>query len=179
MMTSVDGFFEGPDHDLSWHNADAEFNDFVIEQARGIDLILFGRKTYEMMADFWPSEYARKTDPEVAEIMNATPKIVVSKTLARADWNNTRLISGEIVKNIAELKRRPGKDIAIFGSNNLCVSLIPESLIDEFRIMINPVALGRGSPLFAGLRERSDLKLIKAREFRSGNVLLCYKPANI
>jgi dihydrofolate reductase len=176
MMTSLDGFFEGPDHDLSWHNVDAEFNEFAAKQAADADTLLFGRRTYELMARFWPTESAKRADPVIAEIMNTRPKFVVSRTLDKADWQNSTLIRDNAVEKIAELKRQPGKDIAIFGSNNLCVSLIPTGLIDEYRIMVNPVAIGVGTTLFVGLRERLSLRLVKTREFASGNVLLCYRP---
>lgn len=175
-MTSLDGFFEGPDHDLSWHNVDAEFNEFAARQANEADTLLFGRRTYELMAGFWPTEAAKRADPVVAGIMNTKPKVVVSKTLDKVEWENSRLIKDNVIEKITELKQQPGKDIAIFGSNNLCVSLIPAGLIDEFRIMVNPVAIGKGNSLFAGTREKLDLRLIKVREFASGNVLLCYRP---
>src|SRR5579872_1265701 len=92
MMVSLDGYFEGPNHDLSWHNVDEEFNKFAIAQTKNVGTLLFGRRTYELMRDFWPTEEARKTDPIVANQMNTTPKIVFSRTLKEAEetkyWKN-------------------------------------------------------------------------------------------
>lgn len=180
MLISIDGFFEGPDHDLSWHNTDDEFQEFAIEQTSNLGAILFGRRTYEMMAYFWPSEEARKTDPIVAGLMNNTPKIVFSRTLAKVGeteyWKNVRLIKDSVEDEIKKLKQDEGKDMAIFGSNNLMVSLAEMGLIDEFRILVNPIAIGKGTPLFTGIKEKFNLKLIKIREFKNGNVLLSYQP---
>lgn len=176
MMTSLDGYFEGPNHELDWHNVDKEFDEFTIEQLNQVGVILFGRRTYEMMASFWPSKYAKETDPIVAGLMNSLPKIVFSRTLDRADWTNTRLVKTGLAEEVASLKGQPGKDIAVFGSSNLCVSLANLDLIDEFRIMINPVILGEGHPLLGGLGRSLRLKTKGERRFRSGNVLIHYVP---
>ncbi|MGE5138899.1 MAG: dihydrofolate reductase family protein, partial [Rudaea sp.] len=139
MMTSLDGFFEGPGHDLDWHNTDEEFNDFAIAQLREIDTLLFGRITYEMMAAYWPTPSAIASDPVVAEKMNSVSKIVASRTLDKSEWSNSRLVRDNIAGEVAELKRQPGKDLAIFGSSDLTVSLMEAGLVDELRIMVNPV----------------------------------------
>lgn len=179
-MISLDGFFEGRGHDLSWHNVDAEFNDFAIKQAKKADVILFGRRTYELMASFWPTEVARKTDPIVASIMNNTPKIVFSRTLRKIregdSWKNVTLVNNNIFEKIERLKNKSGKEIAVFGSNNFCVSLIKNKFIDEIRVMINPIVIGKGTPLFKGLDKKLNLKLLKTSGFKSGNILLYYKP---
>ncbi len=175
MLVSVDGYFEGPNHDITWHNVDAEFNDFAIEQIDQMDTLLFGRVTYELMASYWPTAAAKSDDPIVAKKMNTTPKIVFSKTLERADWENTRL-SKDAGETIRQLKGQPGRDMAIFGSNNLVVSLAQEGLVDEFRIMVNPVAIGAGTSLFAGIKEKLDLKLVDTKNFKNGNVLIYYQP---
>jgi dihydrofolate reductase len=177
MMTSLDGFFEGPDHDLSWHNVDEEFNDFAIQQLDEVGTLLFGRVTYQMMASYWPTPLANEDDPIVAGKMNSLPKIVVSKTLDSAGWENTRLVKANVVEEIARLKQESAKDLAIFGSSDLAVSLLHAGLLDEARIMVNPVILGGGKCLFAGLDERVKLELIRTQTFGSGNVLLCYQPA--
>ncbi|HJT59829.1 MAG TPA: dihydrofolate reductase family protein [Ktedonobacteraceae bacterium] len=176
MMISLDGYFEGPNQDISWHNVDEEFNDFAIQQLDELDMLLFGRVTYEGMASFWPTPFAKENDPIVAEKMNTTSKIVVSKTLAQADWQNTRLVKENVAAEIAQLKQQPGKDIAIFGSSDLAVSLLQAGLLDEVRVIINPVILGNGKPLFKGLDEPLKLKLLKTHQFQSGNVLLYYQP---
>jgi dihydrofolate reductase len=174
-LVTIDGYFEGPDREIDWHNVDQEFNEFAIDQLNRTDLLLFGRVTYELMASYWPTSIALRDDPIVAGKMNSIPKIVFSRTLKRADWNNTRLIREVDAEEISQLKQVPGKDIAIFGSSNLAVTFIHHGLIDEFRIIVNPVALGGGNPLFKGLHDRLNLKLLTAKAFHSGNVLLCYQ----
>jgi len=176
MMTTLDGFFEGPDHDISWHNTDMEFEKFAIEQLKTVDTILFGRVTYEMMASFWPSPAVLETDPETAKYMNELPKVVFSKTLYEADWQNTRLVKDNIKEEIRNLKAKTEKDIAIFGSSDLTVSLAELGLVDEYRIMVNPVVLGKGKTLMQGIKEQLKLKLIKSRTFANGNILLTYVP---
>jgi dihydrofolate reductase len=176
MMVSLDGFFEGPNHALDWHNVDAEFNEFAIHQLNEVDVLLFGRKTYEMMASYWPTPAATKNDPIVAERMNNLPKLVFSRTLQKVEWNNSRLIKENVAEEISKLKQQPGKDMAIFGSSDLSVTLAKLGLIDEYRIMVNPVVLGNGTRLFAGMNHRLNLKLVKTKSFSSGNVLLYYVP---
>lgn len=175
-LVTLDGFFEGPDHDISWHNVDEEFNEFAIQQLGELGGLLFGRVTYELMAGYWPTPGAIRDDPEVSARMNSLSKVVFSRTLEKADWNNTRLIKENIIEETASLKKQPGKDLAIFGSSDLAVSLIPHGLIDEFRIMVNPVVLGRGKPLFQGLKDKLKLRLLKTRTFRSGTAMLYYQP---
>lgn len=176
-MVTLDGFFEGPAKwEIGWHNVDAEFNEFSIDQLNATDLLLFGRVTYEGMASYWPTPAAMEDDPEVAAKMNSIPKIVFSRTLEKAGWNNTRLINSNVVEEVLKLKRQPGKDIALFGSSDLASTFIKHGLIDEYRIMVNPVVLGKGMPLFRGISDQFKLKLLKARTFESGNVLLCYQP---
>ncbi len=176
-MVTLDGFFEGPTKwEIDWHNVDAEFNEFAIDQLNATDLLLFGRVTYEGMASYWPTPAAIKNDPVVAGKMNSLPKIVFSRTLEKADWNNTRLIKSNIVEETLKLKRQPGKDIAIMGSSDLTSTFTKHGLIDEYRIMVNPIVLGQGTPLFRGVSDKFKLRLLKVRTFKSGNVLLCYQP---
>lgn len=179
MMVSVDGYFEGPNHDLSWHNVDAEFNEFAIEQTKSVGTLLFGHRTYDLMKDYWPTEKARKGDPIVSNLMNTTPKIVFSKTLDKVEetehWKNVRLMKEVNANEIIKLKSESQKNLAIFGSNQLCVSMMEMGLVDEFRIMVNPVAIGQGTPLFAGIKEKFKLKLINTKDFKSGNMLLFYQ----
>ncbi len=109
--------------------------------------------------------------------MNSLPKIVFSKTLEKAEWENTRLVKDGFVEEVSKLRQQPGKDIAIFGSSDLAVACIEHGLIDEFRIMVNPVILGQGKTLFKGIQEMLNLKLIKTKSFKAGNILLYYEPA--
>ncbi len=174
-MMTLDGRFEGPGHDINWHRVDEEFNDFSIEQLRSGDALIFGRVTYELMASYWPTPQALGDDPEVAGLMNSLPKLVASRTLSQAEWENTRLVKEDISGEIARLKALPGKDLFLFGSADLASTLIHDGLVDEFRIMLNPVVLGAGELLFKGIVEPFELKLVASRPFRNGNVLLSYK----
>jgi dihydrofolate reductase len=177
MVVTLDGFYEGPNGEFDWPNVDQEFNEFGIEQLNNTDVLLFGRATYEGMASYWPTPAAREDDPVVAELMNTLPKIVVSTTLASADWNNTRLVGGNVAEEVAKFKQEPGKGLAIMGSPNLTVSLVGMGLVDELRVMVNPVVLGGGRSLFRNTEKRLPLELLQTRAFRSGNVLLTYRPA--
>lgn len=181
MMTTVNGFYERGRWDthpdgLDWHNVDDEFNEFAVEQLNEVDVLLFGRVTYEGMASYWPTPAAIADDPAVAEKMNTLPKIVFSKTLEKAEWSNTRLVKDDIAAAIAALKQQPGRDVILLASSDLAVQLAQLGLIDEYRIMVNPVVLGDGKPVFKGLKDTLPLKLLRARTFKSGNVLLTYEP---
>jgi dihydrofolate reductase len=175
-LTSLDGYYEGPNREIDWHHVDEEFNNFSIEQLNNADTLIFGRVTYELMASYWPTPAATTNDPIVASKMNSLPKIVVSKTLSKADWQNTRLIKGNFVEEISKLKKQSSKDNFIFGSSDLAISFMQLHLIDEYRIMVNPVVLGGGKPIFKGIQNRLELKLIKTKLFESGNVLIYYEP---
>jgi dihydrofolate reductase len=175
-MVTLDGYFEGPNHEIDWHNVDGEFNEFAIEQTGAVDMLLFGRVTYQLMASYWPTPDAIKNDPIVADLMNRLPKIVFSRTLEKVEWNNTRLVKDHVAEEIVKLKQQPGKDLALFGSANLMSTLTQLDLIDEHRIMVNPVILGGGNPLFKRTNDTLSLKLVKTRVFGNGNVLLCYQP---
>jgi len=178
MMVSLDGYFEGPDHDLSWHHVDAEFNDFAQAQMKEADTILFGRRTYQLMESFWPSKDGLEADPEVAHLMNETSKVVVSSSLETVTetkiWKHVRLINANVEDEITKLKNEKGADIILLASSNLCVSLLEWGLLDEVRIMINPIVIGKGTPLFQGIKEKISLELVKERTFGNGNVLLTY-----
>jgi dihydrofolate reductase len=175
-MITLDGFFEGPNQDISWHNVDEEFNEFAIEQLQTISAIIFGRVTYAGMASYWPTAAALADDPVVAGQMNSIPKIVFSKTLDQVDWSHTTLIKGDLAQEIMKLKQEPGKDLFIFGSGHLAADMTKLGLIDEYRLIVNPVVLGQGTPLFQTRGELLKLNLLKTRVFRSGNVLLYYEP---
>jgi len=171
---TLDGFFEGPGNDLSWHRVDDEFNEFAGEQIRGVDAIMFGRKTYELMASYWPAPESAADDPVTAEMMNTWPKIVFSRTLKDAAWNNTRLVNNA-VDEVRRLKEQPGKPLIIFGSANLSASLTAAGLIDQYNLMVMPVVLGKGTPLFQGINSQLNLTLAGTRVFLNGNVLLTYR----
>jgi dihydrofolate reductase len=176
MLISLDGYFEGPDSEIDWHNVDSEFNDYAVDNLNNADMLLFGRVTYELMAGYWPTELATTDDPVVAGKMNSLPKVVFSKTLSSAEWNNTTLVKENYEEEVLKLKQQPGRNLVIFGSSDLAVTFMEHDLIDEFQIFVNPVILGKGKPLFNGIKHRYKLKLLSTRTFGSGNVLLCYQP---
>jgi len=176
LVASADGYYEGPNQEFDWPLVDAEFNEFAVHQLDEVDTIVFGRVTYSLMAQWWPTDAAKEADPVVASRMNGLPKIVVSRTLDEAEWANTRLIKDGVGDELAKLKQLPGKDMVIMGSSKLTVSLLEMGLVDELRIMVNPVVLGDGKSLFRTAKGRISLKLLKTRPFDSGNVLLVYQP---
>lgn len=183
MTISLDGYFEGHNHDISWHNIDEEFNEFAIEQLRQTDTILFGRRTYQLFESYWPKAAGDPTvsesNHEIAKLINHMDKIVFSTTLAKVEekenWKNVRLVRAVDPKEIERWKQQPGKDMSI-GGNNLCVTLALRGLVDEFRIVIDPIVLGEGTRIFEGIEERLNLRLLTTRTFGSGNVLHCYEP---
>src|SRR5580700_4348164 len=123
MMITLDGYFEGPDHDISWHNAGGEeFSKFADEQLDETDTLVFGRRTYELMAGFWPSEEAIKLEPGTATRMTSLKKVVFSRNPLSTDWHNV-VSSIDVVNKMHELKSAPGKDIAVLGSSNLSLTL--------------------------------------------------------
>ena len=174
---TLDGYFVDMNGDMSWaHKNDAEWNAFVADNAKGEGTLLFGRITYEMMASFWPTPNAIKSFPIVAERMNSLPKVVFSRTLDKAAWNNTKLVKGDLAAEIRKMKGEPGSDFVIMGSGSIVSQLAQEGLIDEYEIALNPVVLGKGRTMFDGIKEKLNLKLTRTRAFANGNVFLCYEP---
>lgn len=168
MMVSLDGYFEGANHDLSWHNVDQEFVDFADKQLDEADTLIFGHKTYDMMAAYWPNEIE---EDSTARRMNSMRKVVFSHTAFEPKWEHT-VASTDLATKINELKSQPGNDIAVLGSSHLGKNMLEIGLLDEVRIMINPVFVGSGSTLFEGLNKK--LELTSTRTFNNGNVLLTY-----
>jgi dihydrofolate reductase len=171
-LMTLDGFVEGPNRDISWHSDvwGEELERLSIEQLNAAGGLLFGRVTYELMAGYWPS-----ASGVIADFMNAAPKHVFSRSLTRSDWNNTRLYGSDVPQTVAQLKRDSAKDVFLFGSADLAASLIAHRLIDEFRIAVNPVILGGGTPLFKP-GEKIPLKLLDSRALSSGVVIQRYAP---
>ncbi|WP_414504892.1 dihydrofolate reductase family protein [Streptomyces sp. NEAU-L66] len=173
---SLDGYYEGPDGEFDWPNIDAEYFEFANQSNAYIDTLLFGRRGYEHMAAFWPN--ATGPDPEIVAFMNRVEKVVVSSTLEKAEWDNTTLVrADDLAGTVKALKQRPGNEIALFGSVTLTASLLELGLIDELRMLVNPIILGEGRSLFSTLNRRVPLDLWRTTTFRSGNVLLTYRPA--
>ncbi|NUO02918.1 MAG: dihydrofolate reductase [Saprospiraceae bacterium] len=176
---SLDGYFVDINGDMSWAKADqgdAEWNTFVSENASGGGVLVFGRTTYDMMASFWPTPFAMENMPAVAEGMNRMPKVVFSRTLDQASWNNTKLVKGDPATEMRKMKSELGKDMVILGSGSIVSQLAQEGLIDEYQFVVNPIVLGKGRTLFDGLKEKLTLKLTRSRTFGNGKVFLCYEP---
>lgn len=177
---SLDGYIQDVNGGMRWAHAmdpDPEWNAFVEDNAKGGGTLVFGRVTYELMTRYWPTELARQNDPVVAERMNAMPKIVFSRTLREAAWNNTRLIAEDPVTAMRRLKREDGDDMAMFGSGTIVAQLAPAGLVDEYQIVVNPVVLGGGRTMFEGVPAPLRLRQTQVRSFRNGNVVLWYRPA--
>lgn len=173
-LFTLDGYFEGEKKwDLAWHELvwGEELERFSIEQLRQVDLLLFGRVTYEGMAAYWSSAQG---EVEVAKLMNRIPKIVFSNSLGAATWANTRLIRGSAEAEVASLKSQPGGDMYVFGSAKLCASLTRRGLIDEYRLCLVPVMIGGGTPLFKPGAAGPKLNLVESRPLASGGVILRY-----
>jgi len=174
---TLDGYFADMNGDMSWaHKQDAEWKAFAAENASDGGTLVFGRITYDLMASFWPTPLATQIDPVVAERMNNLPKVVFSRTLDKASWNNTKLVKGDIAAAIRKMKREPGEGMVILGSGSIVAQLAQAGLIDEYQIVVNPIVLGKGKTMFDDIKEKLSLKLIKTRTFGNGNVLLCYEP---
>jgi dihydrofolate reductase len=177
MMMSLDGYFEGPNGEIDWFVWDKDMEQYAVSQFDKVDTVLLGRVVYQFFANYWPTPAAAEENPQIAPYMNSVQKIVFSKTLDKADWSNTRLVKGDIVEEIAKMKAQPGKNIVSFGGAGLLSSLSRFGLVDEYRVRLNPVVLGKGHPLFRDIREKLNLKLLKMETFGSGVVMLSYQPA--
>ncbi len=174
---SLDGFFVDAKNDMSWaHRHDEEWNAFASGNASGESALLFGRLTYAMMAAFWPTPQAAQMLPAVAAGMNRARKFVVSRTLETAEWENTTLLKGDLVSEVARLKQESGPDLVILGSGSVVSQLTEARLIDAYQIVVNPTVLGRGRTLFETVGTRLPLRLARTRSFTNGNVVLWYEP---
>jgi len=169
-IITLDGYFEGkenwelPFHNLVWGE---ELEKLSIEQLHSADYLVFGRVTYEGMAAYWTKEKG-----EIADLMNAIPKLIFSKTLKAVDWNNSTLIKENASAEISKLKVQGGGDMYVFGSSSLSETFINDDLFDEYRIGVAPVILGSGRPLFSqGIASRT-LSLISTPQLSNGGVVL-------
>ena len=173
-MVTLDGFFEGRNPwEIDWHETfwGEELEEMSLEQLRSADMLLFGRVTYQGMAAYWTTE-----EGAIAEFMNRIPKVVFSRTLEAATWNNSRLVRSDAEEEVAKLKQEPGKDMLIFGSAHLSAGLMEAGLIDEYRLGLSPLILARGNPLFTPMPRRIRMKLLEARPLKSGCIILRYAP---
>ncbi len=173
-LVSLDGFFEGTQSwSIDWfqENFDEDMQRYSIEQLRSVEMLAFGRVTYEGMAAYWQS-----AEGEAADYMNALPKIVFSQTLARADWKNTMLVKGDAAETMRELKAEGDGNIFVFGSGDLSATFTEHGLFDEYRIGVVPIVLGAGAMLFGRGGSRHKLKLLEVRAL-GNSVVLRYAPA--
>jgi dihydrofolate reductase len=168
---SLDGFFEGLNKEIDWFGFDQEQFDDSVALLNSVDTLLFGRTTYEMMKAYWTFA---PPDP-ISDKMNSLPKIVFSSTLGSADWNNTRVVNGDIGEEALRLKQQAGGDMVVLGSGKLASLLLERGLVDECRVYLTPIVLGRGNPLFQQISERVNLKLVGTKSFQSGVVMLAYQ----
>lgn len=177
MSVSLDGFFEGPDGELDRPLVDDELHRHFNEQLRAMGSFLDGRRSYELMAEFWPTADAdpESTGPmvEFACIWREMPKLVFSRTLTHADWNTT-VVHEVVAEEIMELKSRPGGDLALGGAE-LAAEFMRKDLIDEYRFYVHPIILGAGKPLFGPAAAPTSFRLVEHRAFDNGVVLLRYE----
>jgi dihydrofolate reductase len=170
---SIDGYFTDGSGSMSWAHAgppDDEFNAWVAANASSGAELIFGRKTYEEMAAFWPTPMAMQQMPTVAKAMNAAKKHVVSRSITPT-WNNTQLMHGDLVAAVRALKTASGPAMTVLGSGNVAAQLGAAGLVDEYQFVIVPIALGSGRTVFSS---RHDLKLVEQRGFASGRVVVTY-----
>jgi dihydrofolate reductase len=178
MSVSLDGFIAGPDGDISWTAPDQELFSFHVQQTREIGAELMGRGLYEAMlawetpAEWWSDPEA----PEFARIWQAIPKVVFSTTLDSVQ-GNARLASDDVADEVAKLKEAPGESVISVGGAGLASTLIKLNLIDEYRLFVNPVVVGVGTPYFPALDRRIELELLETRTFGSGVTYLRYRRA--
>ena len=173
---TINGYYKGLNEDIRWHIHGDEGNKMSEDQLEADNILLFGRRTYEMMAGFWPTEMAYQLYPEVAAGMNRAEKIVLSNSLQTADWSPTTILSGNTIEQIRELKSLPGKNITILGSGSVLRQLSDAQLIDQYELLIDPIAIGQGTPLLQDLQHQLQLQLKDCQVFKeSGSVFLTYQ----
>ncbi|OIJ85428.1 dihydrofolate reductase family protein [Streptomyces colonosanans] len=181
MSMSLDGYIEGPDREIDWHVVDDELHQHFNDVLKNMGAFLNGRVTYQLMADYWPGA---DRDPaasapvvEYARIWRNMPKVVFSRTLQHADWHTT-IVRDVVAEDIRVLKEQDGGDLALGGAD-LAAEFLRNDLIDEFRIYVHPVLVGRGKRLFpeADAHTLTSLRLMHSHRFGNGVVLLHYEHA--
>ena len=177
---SLDGYFSGQNGDIAWAHAgpkDAEFDQFVNDNSKGEGALLFGRVTHDMMASWWPTAAAKHAMPEVAAGMNRMRKYVFSNSLTSSSWENTTIITGDVVAETRKLKEQSGASLAIFGSGSIIGPLVAAGIVDELQLVVCPVVLGKGRTMFEGVTQQLQYELLRTRSFKaSGKVFSCYGP---
>ena len=178
MHVSLDGFAADANSGLDWISYDSELQEYADAIVATVGSPVYGRVTYELMAGYWPSVLNDPNESERskahAQWVDKATKIVFSKSMKKADWNNTIVINDKIAEEINKLKQQPGKDLVIFGSPGLSHSFMELDLIDEYQLTLNPVLLGTGIPVYQNIKNKTNLKLVKATPLKSGVVGLHY-----
>jgi dihydrofolate reductase len=178
MHISLDGFVAGLNREMDWIKADQEIFDYVGKRISEGDTALYGRVTYQMMENYWPTagdkSTATKHDIEHSKWYSKVHKFVLSKTMNEGGLTNTKIISNNFSDRINEIKQQPGEDILLFGSPTATHSLIQLNLIDGYWLFVNPIILGQGIPLFVDIKDKIKLKLLTTRQFTSGVTELNY-----
>ena len=172
MNVTLDGYVSGPNGELDWafRTMSPDMGEWVTDLLRGVDTILLGRITYLQQAATWPSQTG-----EMADLLNRHAKVVFSKQLTSLEWNNSRLATADVAEEIARLKQQPGKNISVSGGATIAQSLSRLGLIEEYNLVMHPVALGSGKPLFKDLAQPLNLKLVSTKTFASGAIGLTYQ----
>jgi dihydrofolate reductase len=175
---SLDGYICDAGGDMSWaQSPDPEWEAFIKGNADGKSTLVFGRITYELMASFWPTEAARAFDARLAGYMNSQQKLVFSRSLIQAAWENTTVTAEDPVTAVPRLKAENGADLVIFGSGTIVARLATAGLIDRYLIATIPIALGAGRTMFQGMESPLRLRPTDTRLFPNGNILATYVPA--
>ncbi len=178
MHVSLDGFVGGPNGEMDWILIDEKMFEFVNERTNQSDAALYGRKTWQMMDGYWPEAgkqpNASKHDREHSAWYNKIDKFVLSNTMKSDPSKKVHVIGKDLAKEIADIKNGPGKEILIFGSPSATHSLLSLGMVDEFWLFVNPILIGKGIPMFAGIKDRTKLKLQKTHTFDNGVVAMSY-----
>jgi dihydrofolate reductase len=176
-QVSIDGFIAGPNSEMDWMewNWSADIKDYIQQLTSTVDTILLGRKLAEGFIPYWTAAYNKSVPEEGAKEMVETPKVVFTKTLQQSLWENTVLAQGELSEEVQMLKSKKGADMIVYGGSGFVSSLIEADLIDEYNLLVNPAAIGKGMPIFQRLSGIRQLKLKLARGFDCGIALLCYE----
>lgn len=179
MHVSLDGFVAGPNGEMNWIKFDDDLFDYVGKRIGQGDTALYGRVTFQMMENYWPTAgnkpNASKHDIEHSKWYKKVRKVVLSKTMKEGGMANTTIISDNLSERINELRRSEGQDILVFGSPSATHSLMQMNLIDGYWLFVNPIILGRGIPLFEGIKDKTELKLLTTtRQFACGVTELNY-----
>jgi dihydrofolate reductase len=182
MQLSLDGFVSGPDGEMDWMvwDWDDTLKQYTTALTNSVDTVLLGRATGEGMAVYWPTVAANPESSEedkwMAERLNSWPKVIFSNTITSVNWTNAR-VANDIIEEVKELKKEPGKDIILYGGAGIVSSFIKENLIDEYHLFINPVIIGKGKTIFGDVTGKLPLKLVNTVPTECGIVVLQYIPA--